>query len=57
MLRRKFYKNILGHITKMASRPIYGKNLNKNVLWNQEPDDLENWYTATGTEVLPNLLK
>ena len=26
------------------------KNLN---LWNQEADDLETWYTASGTRVLP----
>ena len=26
----KIYTNVLGHMTKMASRPIYGKNLQKS---------------------------
>ena len=26
----------------------------KNLLRNQEADDLETWYTASGTQVLPN---
>ena len=26
----KIYSNIPGHMTKMASRPIYGKNLQKS---------------------------
>ena len=31
---------------------------NKNLLLrNQEADDIETWYTASGTEVLPNLFK
>ena len=46
----------LGHMTKMAAMPIYGKNL-KNHLWNQKVDDLESWYAALGTRVLPNLFK
>ena len=37
----KMHSNILGHINKMASIPIYGKNL----LQNEEADDLEAWYT------------
>ena len=40
-------------MTKMDSRPIYGKNL----LRNQEADDLETWYTALGTKVQPNTFK
>ena len=32
--------NILGHMTKIASRPIYGKNLQK-LGQNQEANDLE----------------
>ena len=28
----------------------------KNLLWNQEADDLETWYTASGTRVLPMFL-
>ena len=26
----KFYSNVSGHMTKMAFRPIYGKNLQKS---------------------------
>ena len=50
----KICSNVPGHMTKMASRPIYGKNLKNFLLWNQEADDLE---TASGTQVLPNLFK
>ena len=36
--------NVLGHMTKMASRPIYGKKTFKTLLLrNQEADDLETW--------------
>ena len=44
--------NVPGHITKVASRPMV--NL---LLRNQEADDLEAWYAASGTQVLPNLFK
>ena len=50
----KICSNVPGHMTKMASSPIFGKNL---FLQNQETDDLETWYTAWGTQVLPNLFK
>ena len=50
-----------GHMTKMTTMPIYGKNL---LLQNRMTDDLENWYTALstktgelGTRVLPNLFR
>ena len=52
----KIYSNVPGHMTKMASRPIYGKTKNL-ILRNQETDDLETWYTASGTQVLLNLFK
>ena len=42
-------------MTKMASMPIYGKNLKNLLLWNKKADELETWYTASGTQVLPNL--
>ena len=29
----------------------------KNLLWNQKADDLETWYAALGTQVLPNSFK
>ena len=38
---------------------IYDKNIQKSL--SSEPkrktDDLESWYTASGTQVLPNLFK
>ena len=43
-----------GHLTKMAAMPIYGKNLKNHLLWNQKVDDLESWYAALDTRVLPN---
>ena len=48
----KIYSNVLGHMTKMASRLIYGKNLQKSP--SSEP---RGRYTASGTQVLPNLFK
>ena len=37
-------------MTKLATMPIY-------LLWNQKADDLESWYAASGTWVLPSLFK
>ena len=54
--RMKYTSNGLGHMTIMAAMPIYGKKL-KTLLWNQKADDLENWYAALGTRVLPSLFK
>ena len=50
----KVCSNGPGHMTKMASMPIYGKNLKKS---SPEPkaDDLETWYVALGACVLPSL--
>ena len=48
----KMGTNGLCHMTKMAANPIYGKNL---LFWNQNADDLENWYGSLVTRVLPNL--
>ena len=48
MLGMKMCSNIPGNMTMMTSRPIYEKNF-KNLLQNQEADDLETWYTASGT--------
>ena len=39
----KISTNELGHMTKMAAMPIYGKNL---LLQNQLTNDLETWYVA-----------
>ena len=32
---------------------VYGEKLKKILLWNQEASDLETWYIALGTQVLP----
>ena len=37
----KLGSNGLGHMTKMAAIPIYGKNIKNLLLWNQKADDLE----------------
>ena len=39
--RTKVCSNCPGHVTNMAVMLIYGKNLNKFLLWNQNADDLE----------------
>ena len=44
-------------MTNMAAMPIYGKNLKNLHLWNQKADDLESWYAALDTRVLPSLFK
>ena len=49
--------NVPGHMAKMASRLIYGKIWKKILLRNQEADDLETWYTASGTQVLSDFFK
>ena len=51
----KICSNVPGHMTKVVSRPIYGKT--KSPFSEQEADDIETWYTASGTQVLPNLSK
>ena len=53
----KVYINDPGHMTKMAARPIYGKNLKKFYLQNQKYYDLETWHVASGTQALPSLYK
>ena len=45
------------HMTNMAAMLINGKNLKNLLLWNQTADDLESWFAASGTRVLPNLFK
>ena len=51
----KIYSNSPGHMANMAT--IYGKNLENLLLMNHKADDLECWYTASGTQVLPSLFK
>ena len=53
----KVWTNSLGHMTKMAAMPIYGKNSKSHLLLDQKVDDLESWYAALGIQVLPNLFK
>ena len=48
----------LGHMTKMAAMPIYGKNPSKNILLHNRQDDFhETWYVASGTPVHHSLFK
>ena len=54
----KVYLQGPGHMTKMASMPIYGKKLFKNLLlWNRWADFQETWYVALGTQAHHNLFK
>ena len=53
----KVCSNGPGHMTKMTTMPIYGKNLKNLLLPNQKADDLETWYAASGARVLPSLFK
>ena len=39
--RTKVCSNGLGHMTSMSAMPVYGKNLENHLLWNQKADDLE----------------
>ena len=62
------YTNEVGHMTNMATMPIYGKNRKKSCLYmiktvknlllqKQKTDDLETWYIALSMQVLPRLFK
>ena len=57
----KIYTNCTGHMTKMATTPIYGKKLKKPfkclLLWNQKANGLGTWYVALGMWALPDLHK
>ena len=53
----KVCSNGPGHMTNMAVMPIYGKNFNNRLLWNQKADGLESWFAALGIRVLPNVFK
>ena len=44
-------------MTKVAAMPIYGKILKSLLLRNQNADDLETWYAASGAQILPSLFK
>ena len=49
---KKVYINGLGHMTKMAAMPIYGKNLKNLLLQKQKSYDLETWHVSLGTQAL-----
>ena len=53
----KICLNDPGHMTKMAFRPIYGKNLQKLPSSEQDADDIETGYTASGIQARPHLFK
>ena len=53
----KVYSNGLWHMTNMAAMPIYGKNLKKSSSLEAKVNDLESLYAASGTRVLPSLIK
>ena len=54
----KFCSRHLGHMTKMAATPIYGKKPFKNLLLqNRQADFHETWYVASGTLAHHKLLK
>ena len=54
----KINTNCTGHMTKMATTPIYGKKLFKCLLlWNQKANGLGTWYVALGMWALPDLHK
>ena len=54
----KVYSNVPGHMSNMAAMSPYRVKTLKNLfLWNQTADDLESWYAASGTQVLPSLFK
>ena len=53
----KICSNGPGHMTKMPALHIYGKNIKNQLIWNQKADDLESWYAASGTQLLPSLFK
>ena len=45
----KICTNCTGHMTKMATTPIYGKKTFKYLLfWNQKANGLGTWYVAMG---------
>ena len=48
----KIFINYTGHMTKMATMPIYGKNplliFFSGIKWNQKANGLGTWYVALG---------
>ena len=50
----KVCSNDPGHMTKMVAMPIYGKYLK---ISSSPKPKAENWYAASGPQVLPSLFK
>ena len=45
----KIFTNCTGHMSKMATTPIFGKKTLKYLLlWNQKANDFGTWYVALG---------
>ena len=54
----KSCSNGQGHMTKLATMPIYMVKTFKNfLLWNRKANDLETWYASLSTQALPSLFK
>ena len=53
----KVYINGPGHMTKMATMPIYCKTFKNLLLQNQMSYDLETWHVASVTQALQSLYK
>ena len=49
---KKIYIFGPGHMTKMATMPIYGKNVKNLLLQNHLVDCFETWYVASGELIL-----
>ena len=56
-MEEEICSNGLGHMTKMAATPIYGKYPKNLLFQNQKADDLGTWYVALGLWGLPSLFK
>ena len=59
--RMKVNTNGLCHMTKMAAMPIYSiyilTNFQNLLFWNWKADELETWYAASSSRVLPSVFK
>ena len=53
----KIYTCCTGHMTKMTTTPIYGKNPLISSFWNQKAKGLGTWYVALGMWALQDLHK
>ena len=54
---KKLYINGLGHMTKMAVMPIFGKTFKNLLLQNRKSYDSETWHAASGTQALQSIYK